>query len=186
MKHTDKYQFSLIDTDDTFSPEPLNRNTQALETELARVEAAAAAESGRVNAALNTKAAQTALTAEAAAREALAARVTALDAGRLRCKYGTYKGNGASSIQLNFDFKPLLVVVSHQSSTSRGGFPWIWGAAMGMASSADSALAVVKLTWGARSLSLSYGYGYGYGSSPGDWMNDSSTTYCYFAVGLVE
>ena len=39
MQHTDKYKFNLIETSDTFSPEALNVNAQAVEAELARVEA---------------------------------------------------------------------------------------------------------------------------------------------------
>ena len=54
MKNTAKYQFSLIETSDPFSPDPLNKNMEAVETELARVERETAA-------ALAAKADQTAL-----------------------------------------------------------------------------------------------------------------------------
>ena len=81
MQQTDKYKLNLIDTGDDFSPNPLNKNMKTLETQLARVDAAAAAEKARVDSALAAKAAQSALDAEKTAREtAAAAEKTRVDA----------------------------------------------------------------------------------------------------------
>lgn len=63
MQQTNKYQLNLIETSDPFSPVPLNENAGILEAQLARLDGADAA--------------------EAAAREALDQRVTALEVQKI-------------------------------------------------------------------------------------------------------
>ena len=65
MKQTETYKLKLIETSDTFSPDALNRNAETLETELARVDAAAAAVQSAA-----AKAQSTADTAQSAAAKA--------------------------------------------------------------------------------------------------------------------
>ena len=214
MQHTNKYKFNIIEADDPFSPDALNENTQKVEdalvtheavvdsvlkdqklawqaadkTEAAAREAADKTEAATREAADKTEAAarEAADRAETAAREAalsaLTARVGALEQGRLLFKYGTYKGTGSSTARLDFDFKPLLVVVSDQKSYSRGGCPWVNGVAQGYAASGNAVGAAVKLTWEDRGVKWSQYVG----SSADDWLNDSSITYCYFALGVAE
>ena len=43
MQQTETYNLNIIETDDTFSPDALNANARTLETQLARIDAAAAA-----------------------------------------------------------------------------------------------------------------------------------------------
>ena len=74
MQQTDKYQLSLIDRNDTFSPAPLNENAQKLEAAIAAEAAAEAA--ARQNA--DAAEAQT----RAAADAALDQRVQVLEAHR--------------------------------------------------------------------------------------------------------
>ena len=88
MQHTDKYNFNLIETSDTFSPEPLNKNTEAIEAQLAAVRGEFAAADAALDAA---KAPQTALAAETAAREAALAAL----AGRGRWSGKSCSGSSA-------------------------------------------------------------------------------------------
>ena len=95
MQHTSKYQLNLIDPSDAFSPDPLNANATALETQLQAREAAEAALGTRLDG-LNT----------------------ALGSGgnNARVTTGTYVGNGKcgqdTPTALTFDFYPVLVIVS--------------------------------------------------------------------------
>ena len=94
MQHTDKYKLNLIETSDVFSPNPLNENTQKLEAALEEVTAHADAGDQ----------------AEAAARAALAQRVTALEARR--AVVGTYTGNGIKAGQtIDLGFTPAAVLL---------------------------------------------------------------------------
>ena len=86
MQHTETYNLNLIETSDTFSPDPLNQNAQLLE---GAVEAEAAART--------------------AADSALSQRVTVLEARRLVA--GVFAGNGTSQvIQLGFTPRAVLVL----------------------------------------------------------------------------
>ena len=88
MQQTETYKLNLIETDDNFSPNPLNENTQKLETTLA---------------ALN------------AGGEACAAEIAGLDQ-RLkvfearRFAAGTFAGTGRST-DVALDFTPKVVIV---------------------------------------------------------------------------
>lgn len=92
MQQTEKYQFNLIDTSDAFSPTPLNENTQAMETELARMTAQAAADKATL--------------------------LTALGSGgkTARIAWGSYVGSGTS---ITVDFKPLVLIYAFTSSATR-------------------------------------------------------------------
>ena len=134
---------------------------------------------------VDKKAEQTALDAETAARKALAAQVSNLDASRLRFIYGVHPGDGGATVRLDFDFKPLLVIVSTTNNYSRGGYPWIRGATQGLAYGPDSTRAVVNLTWEDRAVQWSIYNPTSY-STPNDWLNAVGFSYPYFAVGIVE
>ena len=92
MQQTKTYKLNLIETSDTFSPDPLNENTEKLEAEVS---------------------------AEAAARQssdaALEARVTVLEARRFVA--GTYKGNGIDDQLINLGFTPIAVLVQSSVGT---------------------------------------------------------------------
>ena len=89
MQQTETYQLNLIETSDTFSPAPLNENTQKLESQLRAV-----------GAALDTKAA-------ADDHADLDARVTALEAHKVVA--GTYTGNGTTAT-IHLGFTPIFVI----------------------------------------------------------------------------
>lgn len=110
MQHTAKYNFKLIETSDTFSPDALNANTKAVETQLAALAALAAAD------AANKAALEKADAAADAAIKALNADVHPGAPGQIaRIATGTYKGTGTNGLsgayRLSFNFKPLLVFV---------------------------------------------------------------------------
>ena len=177
MQHTDKYKLNLIETSDPFSPEPLNENAQAIEAQLAALDAA--------------KAPRTALAAETAAREAaltaLAAQMGTLDTGRLRFKFDSYTGTGEKYTvpnRLEFDFKPLFLFIVHEYSTFYGSWPWIRGATTGRASlSSSGSYANISLTWEDRAVQwvniLS-------NSSADIQLNAEGDTYWYLALGVAE
>lgn len=87
MKSTDKYQLNLIEPNDDFLPDPLNENTQKLETVLSQFQD-------------NTQAALTSL-------------ITGLGSGGHTCRvaHGTYTGEGKVLKNLNFGFTPLCVFI---------------------------------------------------------------------------
>lgn len=95
MQQTAKYKLNLIEKSDTFSPDPLNQNTQKVENALSA--ATAHADAGDK--------------AEAAARAALAQRVTALEAHKM--VVGTYTGNGSTTDgqTINLGFTPAAVLL---------------------------------------------------------------------------
>ena len=86
MQQTEKYKLNLIEMSDTFSPEPLNENMEALEA---------------------------ALDAEAAARKsgdsAMSSRVTTLEARKIAT--GTYTGNGTADQTIYIGFTPKVVMI---------------------------------------------------------------------------
>ena len=90
MQHTQTYSLNLIETSDTFSPAPINENTQKLED---IITAGTSAEAQ----------------ARADAVTALDARVTALEAHKVAA--GTFVGTGDSAIQtINLGFTPIAVI----------------------------------------------------------------------------
>lgn len=79
MQQTTKYKFNLIETSDTFSPDALNANARAAETELARVEAAHAADKAALEAA-DAALTKTAAANKTALEQALATQKSELSA----------------------------------------------------------------------------------------------------------
>ncbi|MDE6281631.1 MAG: hypothetical protein K2M15_07570 [Oscillospiraceae bacterium] len=87
MQQTEKHKLNLIESSDTFSPAPLNENTQ-------KIEDALSAETVR----------------RIAADAALDSRVTALEVHKVAV--GTYTGNGvADGQEINLGFAPSIVFV---------------------------------------------------------------------------
>lgn len=84
MKQTETYKLNLIETSDTFSPAPINENTQAIETQLC----AARADAHSAIAGLDQ-------------------RVTALEGRRFVA--GVYKGSGSGSTTVTLGFTPIAV-----------------------------------------------------------------------------
>lgn len=81
MRQTQTYSLNLVDPDDTFSPDPINQNTQKLEDQL---------------------------TALGGADTALDSRVAALEGHKLAV--GSYAGNGSSSARtIRLGFKPRVL-----------------------------------------------------------------------------
>ena len=100
MQQTEKYKLNLIEMSDTFSPEPLNENMEALEAALTD-----------------------GLAAEAAARQsietALGRRVSTLE-GR-RYSVGTYTGDGTTGNNgqtVYVGFTPSAVLIQGTSGTT--------------------------------------------------------------------
>ena len=91
MQHTEAYNLNLIETSDTFSPDPLNQNAQLLED---AVEAEAAART--------------------AADSALSQRIQVFEAKRF--KYGTYKNTETTKLYVNVGFRPKIVFIQHATS----------------------------------------------------------------------
>lgn len=96
MQQTKKYKFNIIENTDTFSPEALNENTEAVEAQLDRVE-----------------------TAHAVDKAALLAAIGSVgQTARVVC--GSYVGDGVYDGShpgiLTFDFRPVLVLVGNTAS----------------------------------------------------------------------
>ena len=157
MQQTTKYKFNLIETSDTFSPDPLNKNTEAVETQLAALEGVDAA--------------------NRAARE----KVIGFG-GKATCRngYGSYVGTGKYGQtypnSLSFDFKPHVVFIactkyesSHQQIMLRNG-----------AISLPGGASFVYTTWGERQISW-YSPSGSYG--PLYQCNAQGVTYYWVALG---
>ena len=94
MQQTKTYKLNLMETSDTFSPDPLNQNTQMIEDALSAETAQRAADTA-----------------------ALDSRVTTLEAHKVAV--GTYIGNGAASGQvINLGFSPRVVFVQQNNSAA--------------------------------------------------------------------
>ena len=86
MQQTETYKLNLIETSDTFSPDPLNQNTQ-------KIEEVMSAETAQ----------------RAAGDEALSSRVTALELHKIA--YGTYTGNNTNrTFQVGFTPQAVLTI----------------------------------------------------------------------------
>lgn len=95
MKQTEKYQFNLVEPSDTFSPDPLNQNMEAVEQALDGL-------SGRNDDG----------DARAAALEARLARLE-----QHRFATGTYKGVGGTEQTVYVGFTPKCVIIGDPAST---------------------------------------------------------------------
>ncbi len=88
MQQTEHYSLNLIETSDTFTPQPLNENTQAIDAKLAD---------------LDTRA------------TGLASRVSALE--QVRMVNGTYRGNWKDRV-VSVGFTPRVVWIGGTMMTS--------------------------------------------------------------------
>ena len=120
MQQTRTYNLKLIDTDDPFSPDALNENTQAVEDALVTHEAVVDGELKSQKLEWQARADALAQTGAADKNEtdaALAAIAANLGTGGYNCriKFGSYKGSGkfgpANPTKLTFDFCPVLVII---------------------------------------------------------------------------
>lgn len=97
MQHTETYNLNLIETSDTFSPDPLNQNAQALEdaVEAARAEAQAA-------------------------DSALDARLKAFEAKHIKCGIYTAPQTDNTPMTISLGFTPKAVLVLNGSGSQFG------------------------------------------------------------------
>lgn len=195
-KRTDNLNLHAWERTDAFMMDEFNENFDAIDkavaakaeqTALEAETAAREALTGRVD----NKAEQAALEAETAAREiadaalaALTGRVGSLEEGRLVFKFDTYIGSGTytskNPSRLEFDFKPLLLLIAPVASTSTGGFPWLRGQTSGKTLQNNSYQIIGStLTWEDRAVSW-------YGGSSSVQMSEKDTVYYYFALGIRE
>lgn len=105
MRQTETYNLKLIDTDDQFSPDALNENSETLEAELARMDAelstkATRTEMGTLQTQVDAKAERT----ELVRVETEAAHIFA----------GSYTGDGNETQKINLGFTPKAVLVITQ------------------------------------------------------------------------
>lgn len=181
MKHTSKYKFNLIETSDTFGPEALNQNTEAAETELARVEAQAGADKAaleRADAANRTALEQALAAQKAELEKADAALKAAIGAGGKTCRIatGSYVGDGFTqkdhSPTVVTDFKPMVVFVGPaDTGVYAGVFFRPYGRYVPLP------YGTFETTWEERQVSW-------YSSSSSETMlNVKGTTYHYVVIG---
>ena len=147
MQQTETYKLNLIDADDPFSPEALNKNAETLEEQLARVDAAAAAEKSRVDAALSARAAQTEI-----AR--LESRLAQVDGEAARCQILAYSGNGASTITHTFAFPPKVVIIWCGGNLAGGILCMARGQQIGIRSKYTSTSDYINIKWDEYSVTL--------------------------------
>ena len=94
MQQTETYKLNLIETSDTFSPDPLNQNTQKIEEVMSAETAQRAAETA-----------------------ALDNRVTALELHKVAV--GTYTGNATTTSKtqtISLGFAPRVVLVQRPNA----------------------------------------------------------------------
>lgn len=122
MQQTTKYKFNIIETSDSFGPDALNANARTVETELARVEAAHAADKAALAA---TEAADKAALEKALADQKSALQTAIGSAGKTcRIATGSYVGNGitttGSGASITTEFRPLAVFVGSSNNDMYG------------------------------------------------------------------
>ena len=129
MQQTETYKLNLIETSDTFSPDPLNENAQKLE------------------AALNdeTDARQT-------AADALDLRVTRLEGRKIAA--GLFIGTGAIQ-RIDVGFRPTLVIAQQPGLT---GDCFVATPAGGFATLTDTGFTMTNITSGPNSNGTRMGY----------------------------
>ena len=109
-------------------------------------------------------------------------------AGQLRFKYDSYIGDGTrgtdNPTRLEFDFKPLMLLVSSPGSYTYGGRPWLRGISRGRTVELPSgAVHTVSLTWEDRAVEWVNSSD---SDSAGHRMNVNNTVYYYLALGSAE
>ena len=157
MQQTETYKLNLIETSDPFSPEPLNKNMEAVEAQLAAVcgefAAADAGLSAQLAALDSAKAEQTALDAGLAA---LSGRVGTLEDGKLLWKYSTYTGDGtcgkSKPTRLEFDFKPIALIIGHSGDYRYGGSLWLRPMTRGRSCQSSTGVDYMTLGWEDRAV----------------------------------
>ena len=167
MERTENYQLCLWDPEDKVLRTDFNEDNEKIEQALAELE--------------TDKAEQTALSA-------LVGQVTALEQGQLRFKFDTYAGNdeaGSSHpTRLDFDFKPLMLLIIHPSSQYYGGFPWLRNMSQGRCFINSSGNTnYLRITWEDRAVQWYSPYSNAEGA---DQLNAKGTTYRYLALGIAE
>ena len=179
MERTENYQLCLWDPEDKVLRTDFNEDNEKIERALKKK---------AEQSALDTLEKQMAEKAEKTAHDALAGQVTALEQGRLRYKFDSYTGNGTAGknnpTQLEFDFKPLMLLIVHPTSQIYGGFPWLRGMRCGHSYlNTSGSTSYMYLTWEERAVQW---YSYYSNASGGDQLNAEGTTYWYFALGIAE
>ena len=91
MQQTETYKLNLIEKDDTFSPDPLNQNTQKIEEVMSAETAQRAAETA-----------------------ALDNRVTVLEGHKVAV--GSYVGNGVNPRSFTLGFAPRVVLIQRPNA----------------------------------------------------------------------
>ena len=135
---------------------------------------------------------QSADAAEIAARNAaiaaLTERVGALETGKLVWTFGEYTGNGkygssSNYTRIEFDFKPLVVVVCDTVNGGYGGYPWLYGTKQGHVVPSSSPGWEAALVWEERAVRFYLLFN---ASSAEYQLNYSGRKYKYFALGIEE
>ena len=179
MERTENYQLCLWDPEDKVLRTDFNEDNEKIEQALKKK---------AEQSALDTLAGQVDEKAEQSALEVLTGQVTALEQGRLRYKFDSYTGTGTwgsgNATKLEFDFKPLMVIVVHPSNEAYGGCPWLYGMRYGRSVLHSSGgVSDVRLTWTERSVQWVPDYSQ---STAATQLNDSGVQYQYFALGIAE
>lgn len=152
MRQTDHYKLNLIDAMDTFSPAPLNENTELLEQALSAVHTEVATGIA------------TEIQTRAAADTALASRVTVLEGHKFAVGSYTGKGTKAGDYQtVNVGFTPKAVFVDGNGLN-----------AMHLAVTGQSVSALIEIVSG--------GFKVGYGTSIAGSGNTNGILYRYAAI----
>ena len=200
-KNTENLNLHAWERTDVFSMDEFNENFDAIDkavaakaeqTALDAETAARTALAGKVDkkaeqSALNTLSGKVDKKAEQTALDALAGRVRALETGKLVWKFGTYTGTGEVSKtnqrRLEFDFKPLVVIVKDSADKYYGGFPWLYGAAYGHSELNFNGGLYINLTWEDRAVQF---YSSLTNSTASEHLDIKNREYIYFALGIEE
>ena len=205
MRQTETYNLKLIETSDPFGPEALNANAETLEAQLARVDAAAAAETvrmdgeiSRVDAAVAAEqsAREAAVAAEEAARKSAVSAEetarksaitaeqsarTALAATVPKFTCGEYVGTGVAGAKINLPFTPKLLFVGNEM-----GYPLYYERTTDTHYRYGGiALADKPLLLGSKYplITITTNGFYVYNVTDYDHANVKGVTYRYFAIG---
>ena len=154
MQHTNQYQFNLIESTDTFSPQPLNENMEKVEAALkAQGDTVQVLYSGQLKCATGSY-------------------------------VGTGKNGASTPNKLTFPFTPkIVVVVADAQGCIYGGTIFLYGQTQSgnMSNSVNSSgsayVSRVTLSWGENSVSWYSTY------HPEVQMNLSDVTYRYLVIG---
>ena len=168
MQQTTKYQFNLVDATDDFSPAPLNQNMEKVEEELDSLTSALTQGLGGLEDSLDA---------------GLAAVNTALGTGGSNCRiaWGSYVGSNVygsgNRNTLNFDFRPVAVILGCDEFSNSASSPGVFLRPMGRGHSEQSTTSnALTLNW------LDKGVQWYSTLNALHQMNDSRTFY-YVVIG---